>query len=166
MYERIVDIPENSSGDFSIGKKDNETILKKEPIGIIMQDSEQEYNEHSPLFEKAKGKVLIGGLGIGFAHHYLMKPEVTEVTIIENSSDVINLVWDHCVKDDRFKLLYADVEDFLVGQFYGTVPSWDVAWFDTWLTDNTKTHDEYKEHITNKFKHYCKWIGFWENSKQ
>ena len=49
------------------------------------------------------------------------------MTIIENSQDVIDLVWPHCTKDNRFTLIKADIETW-------TPPAnsyWDVIWFDT-----------------------------------
>ena len=77
----------------------------------IMQDSEAEYNAHQWLWDNATGDVLIGGLGIGLVNEVLIdNDDITSVTIVENSQDVIDLVWEHCAKDDRFTLIQEDLE--------------------------------------------------------
>jgi len=174
-----VSIPEGISGDFEIAHYTDETtdkmwptylsiknevhdeftVLLKEGCAMpIMQDSEAEYNEHQWLWDNATGDVLIGGLGIGFVNEVLIdNDEITSVTIIENSQDVIDLVWEHCTKDDRFSLIYADIETWEIpeGSF------WDVAWFDTWLKDNSLSKKEHKEIITNKYSTYCGKLQAW-----
>ena len=170
MSRIIVDIPENSSGDFSIKKVttnhiggrdeplDTYTILYKDGIENIMQDSTYEYNEHQPLWDNATGDVLIGGLGIGFVHQKLIdNSNVTTVTVIEKHQEVIDLVWDHCPKDNTFTLIHADIETWEPTQQY------DVGWFDTWLTDHpSMSKDEYDAYINNKYENYCNWIGMWQ----
>ena len=176
-----VNIPEGVSGDFEITHYTNETtdnnwlmylqmknesfdtytvLLKKGCPMPIMQDSLAEHNEHQWLWDNATGDVLIGGLGIGLVHQTLMdNPDVTSVTIIENSQDVIDLVWDNCVKDDTFTLIKADIETW-------TPPadsSWDVAWFDTWLIDNPMNIKQYKELMYEKYGDYVTTMGTWES---
>ncbi|RZD54550.1 MAG: hypothetical protein CXT67_00605, partial [Methanobacteriota archaeon] len=127
-----VNIPTGTSGDFEIANYSNETtdnnwqtylsmkdethtnyivLLKSNCVMPIMQDSEAEYNEHQWLWDNATGDVLIGGLGIGLVNQVLIdNPNITSVTIIENSQDVIDLVWEHCSKDERFTLIQEDIE--------------------------------------------------------
>jgi hypothetical protein len=51
------------------------------------------------LAEHSKGKVVIGGLGLGLlAHHLHNNPKVSEITIYERSKDVINLMKDNLPK--------------------------------------------------------------------
>ena len=118
MTRITVNIPEGTSGDFEVAHYTNTTTDKQWQLYLemknesnlnycvllqngcpmpIMQDSEGEYREHQWLWDKATGHVLIGGLGIGMVNVALLtNPNVTSVTIIENSQDVINLVWPHC----------------------------------------------------------------------
>ena len=181
MSRVTVNIPEGVSGDFEIAHYTNETtdnlwplylemknesfdtytvLLKKGCAMPIMQDSLAEHNEHQWLWDNAKGDVLIGGLGIGLVHKTLMdNPEVTSVTIIENSQDVIDLVWDNCDKDDTFTLIKADVETWNPPE--GS--SWDVGWFDTWLIDNPMNIKQYKELIETRYGSYISSIGTWES---
>ena len=174
-----VNIPAGVSGDFEIAhytkdttdnrwplylNKNNEaynnyTVLLKKGCDMpIMQDSEAEYNDHKWLWDNAKGDVLIGGLGIGMTHHILIEnPNITSVTIIEKYQDVIDLVWDHCAKDDTFTLIVADIETWNPPE--GS--SWNVGWFDTWIYDNPLTMKAYKELMHEKYGDYVELIGSW-----
>lgn len=176
--QRVI-LPEGISGDFAIRHFTNETtnymwetylsmksetaeaytVMTKEGCSMpIMQDSYAEYAEHQWLWDNATGDVLIGGLGIGMVHQKLMdNPDVTSVTIIENSQDVIDLVWDDCIKDGTFTLIKADIETW-------TPPadsSWDVGWFDTWVHDNPLTMKAYKELMVSRYTDYVTNIGSW-----
>ena len=174
MTRMRVQMPEGESGDFEIAhftdtttrnmwqiylemKKESHesyTVLLKEGCPMpIMQDSEAEYNEHVPLFENATGDVLIGGLGIGFCHQKLIdNPDVTSVTIVEKYQEVVDLVWEHCPKDDRFSLVVADIEEWEPSE--GT--SWDYAWFDAWVFNNPMS---YEDHMTLMQERYADYIG-------
>lgn len=181
MSRIAVNIPEGISGDFEIAHYTNETTDKQWQMYLvsknesyanycvlttttcpmpIMQDSEGEYREHQWLWDNATGDVLIGGLGIGLCNAGLISnPNITSITIIEKSQDVINLVWPHCLKDNRFNLVHADIETWTPPQD----SQWDIAWFDTWCTDNTLSSQEYKELITTKYSSYCSELSFWES---
>ena len=179
MTRITVNIPQGVSGDFEVAHYTNTTtdnmwqlyldmkqesnlnycvLLHSDCDMPIMQDSEAEYREHQWLWDNATGHVLIGGLGIGMVNVALLtNPNVTSVTIIENSQDVLNLVWPHCAKDNRFNLIQADIETW-------NPPSgsqWDIAWFDTWTTANSLSCSEYETLMRNKYSSYCTEIGFW-----
>ena len=138
---------------------DNHTVLIKDSCPMpIMQDSQAEYNEHQWLWDNATGHVLIGGLGLGMIHQALIdNPNVTAVTIIEKEQDVVDLVWDHCPKDDTFTLVLADFETWNPP----ADSSFDTVWGDTWLVDNSLTMAEYRTLITNRYSQYTSNIGFW-----
>lgn len=181
-----VNIPEGTSGNFEIAHYTSETTdnrwsaylqMKNESynshtvllkVGCnmpIMQDSEAEYNEHQWLWNNAEGHVLIGGLGIGMCHQPLIdNPNVTAVTIVENSQDVIDLVWQHCAKDETFTLVHNDFETWNPSQ--GT--TFNTVFADTWLTDNPLKQNEYKTIIIDRYSPYidtpgaaASRIGFW-----
>ena len=137
----------------------NYTVLLRAGSDMpIMQDSRGEYREHQWLWDNAAGDVLIGGLGLGMVHEVLKNnSNVTSVTVIENSQDVIDLVWPHCVKDETFTLIKADIETWTPPQ--GS--SWDVAWFDTWDVKNSLGWDAYKNLMQTRYSSYCTKIGFW-----
>ena len=179
-----VNIPTGVSGDFQIAHFTNQTtnnewqmylnmkneshsdycvLIKNSCPMPIMQDSEGEYREHQWLWDNATGDVLIGGLGIGLCNQVLINnPNVNTVTIIENSQDVIDLVWPHCAKDRRFTLIKADIETWTPPPAsWHSLGYWDVMWFDTWCTDNSLTWQEYKVAMTNRYSQYCDSMNFW-----
>ena len=130
----------------------------------IMQDTSREYDEHDWLVQRMSGDVLIGGLGIGMIHIPLLaSSDVTSVTIVEKEQDVIDLVWDDCVKDDRFTIVHADIHTWEPP----AGSSWDVGWFDTWLTSDDDGNGDlissadYKTMIENKYDSLITEIGGW-----
>jgi hypothetical protein len=133
-------------------------LLKNSCPMPIMQDSEAEYNEHQWLWDNATGDVLIGGLGLGLVHQPLLNnPDISSVTIIESEQDVIDLVWNDCVKDSRFEIIKADFETW-------TPPpstTYDVIWCDSWIADNLSTIQEYKTELTEKYSPHTNKLGFW-----
>ncbi len=176
-----VNIPAGVSGDFEIAHYTNQTtdrqwqlyldmkneshtnycvLIKDDCPMPIMQDSTAEYNEHQWLWDNAVGDVLIAGLGIGMVNEFLINaPNITSVTIVENSQDVIDLVWPHCAKDNRFNLIKADIETW-------TPPAnshWNVMWFDTWCSDNPLSGNDYKTAMVNRYLPYCSIMGFWQS---
>lgn len=164
-----VNLPEGTAGEFRIEKrivdswcghpepKDEYTILFC-PTHEIMQDTTKEYREHAPLWENAKGDVLLAGLGIGMVHQFLIDNEdVTSVTIVEKNQEVIDLVWDHCPKNEKFRLVRADIYDWEPDS------TWDVGWFDSWIGECT--HEKYFKIIQDKYAKYCEQILFWEEDK-
>ena len=174
-----VDIPEGISGDYEIAHYTNETednmwqvylemkgetddaftVLTKEGCPMpIMQDSEAEYNEHQWLWDNMSGDVLVGGLGIGMINQALIdNPNVTSVTIVEISQDVVDLVWDDCPKDDSFSLVVADFETWTPPE--GT--TYDVIWCDAWIWDNPLTYAAYRNLMTERYSPYTNEIGYW-----
>lgn len=122
----------------------------------IMQDTTRECEEHIWVTQRT-GDVLIGGLGIGMVNIPLLaSDDITSVTIIEKEQDVIDLVWEHCAKDDRFTLIHADVNTWEIPED----SHWDFAWFDTWLTHDEPI-DEYVTRINNKYGDYADEINGW-----
>ena len=158
MSRLIVNLPAGSIGGYSICTKDGYTHLYKQGISSIMSDNEKEYEDHEEFFEEVSGDVLIGGLGIGMVNEFLRhKDNVSSVTIIEKYQEVIDLVWDSCYKDDRFRLIKADIETWSPDKHF------NIGWFDTWLTDHpSMSLEEYDIFIRSKYGPYCSWIGIWK----
>ena len=174
MNRIVVDIPEETSGDFYIQKvTTNHLAGRDEPQGAytvlhkgdynvdnIMQDTTHEYDEHQSLWDNATGDVLIGGLGIGFVNQKLIdNPNVTSVTIVEKYQEVIDLVWEHCPKDETFTLIHADI------LIWEPTQNFNVAWFDTWLHWDVDFDavpiEDYNDILIEKYTSYCDWIGCW-----
>lgn len=108
---------------------------------LMMSDGAYEHATNWDAVFKAQGDVLIAGLGIGMVLVPMLKnPEVRTVTVLENSSDVIELVAPHirvhvAEASSKLTVILADV-------FTWEPPKgkrWDCIYFDIWAdicTDN------------------------------
>lgn len=123
---------------------------------IIMSDTPDELRDLREFRYQATGAVLINGLGLGIATCMALgKPEVTSVTVIELSQDVINLVAPHII-DSRLTIIQADAYTYLPKK--GT--KFDVVWHDIWDTicaDNL----EGMKRLHRKYGKRATWQGSW-----
>lgn len=131
------------------------TYTKLERNGsVIMSDTPAEAHEHYSIYKHAKGRVVIGGLGIGFVlKAILSKESVTSVTVVEFSRDVIRLV-KPSIKDSRVKIIQADIMKWKPD----TKEKFDAAWFDIWDTIDDENLREMRE---LRSRRWAKWSGCW-----
>ena len=123
----------------------------------IMSNSVQELLEHKEFLDQPlHGDILVTGLGLGFINQYLLpRKDILSVTIVEKYQEVIDLVWDSCPRDDRFRIVHADADKW--------IPDWyfDWAWFDSWTDFYTTPQEKWMDMIEKKYKPYCENIFFW-----
>ncbi|GAG35645.1 unnamed protein product, partial [marine sediment metagenome] len=115
-----------------------------------------------PIYEASKrgGVILVAGLGLGVVTSAILREceNVTQVIVIEKSSEVIELVGKHLEKEfgKRLQIINDDIFEWKVprGSRY------TVAWFDIWNNicgDNTKDMSKLKR----KFGRKADWKGCW-----
>jgi hypothetical protein len=111
MQIQTVDLPVCSKGDWKIEKflvdrMDFRSLFmgREVPMGktftrlmrnrtLVMSDTPAECNDHWEAIFHAEGNVLISGLGLGMVlKNILLKPEVKDITVVELSQDLIDLV--------------------------------------------------------------------------
>ncbi len=113
---------------------------------VIMSNTPDEINDSLGFIYRAEGKILINGLGLGVVVKALLeKPEVTEITVIENSEDVMKLVAPYYT-DPRLTIILGDA-------FTWEPPKgkkYDAVWHDIWdnlcsdnLEEMKKLHRKY-----------------------
>ena len=131
-----VNIPAGVSGDFEIAHYTKDTTDNRWPL--YLSKNNEAYDKYT------------------VTHHILIEnPNITSITIIEKYQDVIDLVWDNCVKDERFNLIHADINTW-------EIPAdshWDIGWFDTWISDGD--WGEYKTNMKEKYGPYITKINGW-----
>jgi hypothetical protein len=104
---------------------------------VVMSNTPDEISDFRHFTSKAKGSVLINGLGIGCVVKVLLdKPEITKITVIEKSEDVIKLVAPY-FNDERLNIIHADAFEYKPskGELFNFV------WHDIWdyiCADNLK----------------------------
>jgi hypothetical protein len=98
---------------------------------VMMSNTPMELRTNLWIIGKAKGRILINGLGLGCVlTAILKKKDVTEVWIVEKEQDVIDLVWPTFASDPRCKLIHADALEYKPPKGV----RFDVVWHDIWLT--------------------------------
>ena len=122
----------------------------------IMSDTPSEMREHEYALRMATGSCLLNGLGIGMLlKNILLKPEVTDVTVVEISQDLIDLVAPHYT-DPRVTIVCADAFEYKIpkGKVYGMVwhDIFDAICADN-LIDMKRLHRKYAKHNL--------WQGSW-----
>lgn len=99
---------------------------------VWMSDTPVEILDHVEVIARARGRVLIAGLGLGMcADAILRKPEVEQVIVIELDPDVIKLVMPTLEKrwGSRFNVIRGSIYELpttTLRDFYDTI------WFDIW----------------------------------
>lgn len=159
-------IPLNTLNSFSIvnvhNRKERLTgLYYTHKNRIVMTNSKKEHEEHEEFWKNATGDILITGLGLGFSHKPLIDNEtITSVTIIEKYQDVIDLVWEHCPKDDRFNIIHTDANIWEIPE----ESHWGCIWIDHWVYNISEdTEEEFIKSMTDKYSPYCDWLGLWLN---
>jgi len=132
------------------------TQLTCEGRGLVMSDTPDEMRDHIEFVIKAKGHVLINGLGLGMVlAAVLAKPSVERVTVIELEQDVIDLAGPHYACE-RLEIVCCSAFDYRPpkGVRYGAV------WHDIW----DHLHEDNLPEMTmlqRKYGRRCDWQGSW-----
>jgi hypothetical protein len=145
---------------------------------LFMTDTPAERRTNRPVVEAARGDVLIGGLGLGLIlPPLILAPEVTSITVLEKSPEVIALVapsyqigapyWANTVDAYRLhklRFIEADVFQWTPDQKFHTV------WFDIWpaielsnLPEMAKLHRHYRPHLQPDDQ--APWLRCWCESE-
>lgn len=123
---------------------------------LVMSDTPAEMRDHQYAVVRATGACLLNGLGIGMVlKAILKKPEVTDVTVVELSQDVLDLVAPH-YQDNRIQFVCADAMAFCPprGKRY------QMVWHDIW--DNICSDNLPEMHaLHRKYGRRADWQGSW-----
>jgi hypothetical protein len=115
----------------------------QERDGVWMSDLPCELVQmYRELACHAKGRVLIGGLGLGLVFKMCArKPSVSAITVVERSKEVLSLVYPWVMQQAsrpgvKFTLAKDDIHQFVKRLKPNTI---DVALLDTWASDGEWT---------------------------
>ena len=133
------------AGQFKILKENGE---------IWMSNTLMEVRTHQEAISRAKGNILVAGLGLGmFLTAIKDKKEVNKITVIEKSKEVIELIGKY-YQDKKIEIVNADIFK------YQTKEKFDFIWLDIWpyiCNDNLQE----MEFLKNKFSKNSKDILCW-----
>ena len=124
---------------------------------VVMSNTPDEIRDQRHFVNRACGDVLINGLGLGITLKLILaKPELKNVTVIEKSQDVINLVAPTYLEDPRVVILNADAFEYkpIKGVHY------DCCWHDIW-NDIVPSNLPEMRRLHRKYGRRCDWQGSW-----
>lgn len=127
--------------------------------GIVMSDAPQERMDHRDAVRRARGNVLVTGLGLGMVLQAMaMKSEVRHISVIEISRDLIDLVGPYYQKKFGEKITINEGDAFTFK--FSPEISFDSAWHDIW---NDICADNLPEMVKLKRRYakICKDQAFW-----
>jgi len=163
MKKIEISVPDGTSGDwmvqsFVVEKDELSQVLSMLKTGrgvpsgnykklvcrgeVVMSNTPDEIRDFMGFVNKAKGRVLVNGLGIGVLLKALLeKPEVEEIIVIEKSQDVINLVASSYSYDSRVKIIHADAFEYCPPKGI----RYNAVWHDIWNTISAENLPEMKK---------------------
>lgn len=130
---------------------------------LYMTDTPTEQVENRELLRRARGDILIAGLGIGMVLPPLLaNPSVTSVTVVEINPDVVSLISPQ-IDNPKLTVIVGDIHTWDPGD-----QTWDVIYFDIWAN----LCDDNVDQISDLHRRYNSslrpdgWISAWglENS--
>lgn len=131
---------------------------------LWMSDTPMETRTQDRFIAAARGRVLVGGLGLGVVLRPLLaKPEVTAVIVVEINPDVIKIVGPKFA-DPRLVIMQGDVkDDGPIDVFAERGHTFDTIWLDVWPDINLDNEPEMKR-LTAMWRRVLApkgWIGCW-----
>lgn len=169
-----VDLPNCSLGPWKIEKFKTDCIDfssmfsgRSVPVGeeftrlmrnrtLVMSDTPAEMRDHHFAVMKANGSCLINGLGIGMVLKNILKKEsVTDVTVVEISQDLIDLVSPH-YQDPRVTFVCADALTYSPPKN----KRYQMVWHDIWDNICTDNLEDMKK-LHRKYGRRTDWQGSW-----
>jgi len=125
---------------------------------LVMADHWHECKTHLEFILKAKGDVLITGLGLGCVVRGLIAHrQTTSITVIERDKAVLRLVGRYL--PTRVKLIHADVRDWMTSSY----EQYDYAWHDLCQDPDLEdrhlqvTHAEVMYGLEKRIRHQGAW---------
>ena len=131
-------------------------------VPVVMEDTPFELNTHLNFMLRARGQVLVTGLGLGcVVRGLLANPNVDHVLCLEKSVDVERLVRPYMPKTDRLSFLFIDAFEYPAKARKGF--KFDYAWHDIWADrDNGDPHlDRLHMQLFKEFRDIATHQGMW-----
>ncbi len=121
-----------------------------------MEDSPVELSRHLPIILRARGRVLVSGLGLGcVVRGLLAKPEVDHIDVIEIDPSIVALCGAEFASNPRVTLHLADARTWPIPDG----ARWDYAWHDVW--SETESLAVVHAGLIARYDSFCDYQGAW-----
>lgn len=130
---------------------------------VVMEDSLAELRKHLPFLLRARGRVLVSGLGLGCVVRALLaKPEVERVDVVEIDPRLAARVGSEFARDPRYHLYLGDALTIE----WPADARWDYAWHDICEPadsgeERTRTLHELHLHLMFRYRRLVRAQGAW-----
>lgn len=115
-------------GEYTFLHNMNAAYLGNDLGECVMEDTPHELRTHLDFALKARGRVLISGLGLGcVVRGVLCNQDVEEVVVLERDQRILDSVLPHMPDDPRLK-----VEHECALRYASFNDRYDFAWHDIW----------------------------------
>lgn len=130
----------------------------------VMMDTPAEYADHADLLDRARGRVLLHGLGLGCALSALLAdPAVEHVDVVEANADVISIIAPY-YRGYPVTIHHASC----VAKEWADDVRWNYVWHDIWtevtpdnLDDETAEHGISYGRLAEQFAGRAERQGAW-----
>jgi spermidine synthase len=144
-----------SIGEFSLSYEENTYRLCRGDIQLmcLYKPNYRELKEQYAMYDLAYGDVILTGFGLGILPLWVAsKPNVTSVTVLEMSKEVVDLFLLHNTMPENITIIYANAKTYTTDKKY-----------DCLFMDHFPDHKEwpvYKEvaQIANNIPHKVLWF--------
>lgn len=103
--------------------------LNRENGECVMEDSPRELARHLPIVLRARGRVLVTGLGLGcVVRGLLANPDVEHVDVIELDRGIVEMTGPEFFNNSRCTIYLGNAEHIRLS----ARDRWDFAWHDLW----------------------------------
>lgn len=132
-----------------------EATMHQEPGEVVMEDSILELSRHLPIWLRARGRVLVTGLGLGcVVRGLLAAPDVSHIDVIELDQGIIDAVGPEFASDIRVNVVRGNALTCKM-----PAARWDFAWHDIWCEGSGLQLLHVK--LMNRFSKRCAAQGAW-----
>ena len=117
-------IQEGTYGEVEIIKDGYRYFLKHSGVAWNQYNTKnmREYHEQWSGYDMAYGDVLISGFGFGqFATWLAAKPEVTSVTVLEVSQDIVNAFLANNIMPSKVEVIICDANQYKTDKHYDCI---------------------------------------------
>lgn len=128
---------------------------------VVMEDSRRELARHLQILLRARGRILVTGLGLGcVVRGLLAKPEVRHVDVIEIDAAILAMVGPEFEGNPRITLHHGDAETY---RGFPADARWDWAWHDVWSEEENL--NVVHARLLKRFTPVCTAQGAWQFSR-
>lgn len=144
--------------DYTLLRRVTDRNIHLETAGeIVMEDSARELMRHLPIWLRARGRVLVTGLGLGcVVRGLLAKPDVDFIDVIEIDRGIVKVIGPEFADSSRVKIHHGDAMKInLPGRY-------DFAWHDLWVDDAADMPLQVLHlHLMHRYRDRCGPQGAW-----